>query len=265
MRRIGCTILPLLFFLGVLLASACSADENNKLRLKTFLSAAQYDVQCFDLVSDPQTIELAVRMQAWAEANVELLAELIKNNEGRSLPYHESMAASGITAAAYAEFLKKSQAPPRVKDVGKPLAYATVIEGDHVRFVPKAGEGAYDNLDPTNTLHVVNVLLTSARFNLADTKLELLDGDIGEATWKTGESDLLGPFRGFEWKIEDDRLLDFKDLPEGEMVANAIVRMYYSAKQRKTYCKFSVASADRDGIHINAHVNFWLSVHPTSR
>ena len=92
-----------------------------------------------------------------------------------------------------------------------------------------------------------------------------MEADIGEAKWKTGESDLLGTFRGFEWRLEDERILDFKDLPEGEVVTNVIVVMYYSAKQRKSYGKYSVAIADRDGIQTNAQVNFWLAVRPASR
>lgn len=257
------TLLP--FVLSALIACPCSADEDKKLRLKNFFSAAQYDVQCFDLVGDPKTNALAVRFQAWLQANLEVFKELAKENEGRPLPYHETMAAHGITAEDYADFIKNSKKALRVQNLGEPLSYAVVIEGDRVRFVPKGGEGAYDDLDPDSIQHAVNVLLTSSRFDLTNTKLELLDADIGEATWKTGESDLLGPFRGFEWRLEDERILDFKDLPEGEMAANANVVLYYSAKQRKTYGKYSVASADRDGIQLSAQTNFWLSVRPSSQ
>lgn len=257
------TLLP--FVLCALIACPCWADENKKLKLKNFFSAAQYDVQCFELVGDPKTNAIALRLQAWQQANFEVLKELVKENVGRALPYHETMTAHGITAEDYADFIKNSKMALQVRDVGEPLSYAVVIEGDRVRFVPKAGEGAYDDLDSESVHHAVNVLLTSSRFDLTNTKLELLDADIGEANWKTGESDLLGPFRGFEWRLEDERLLDFEDLPEGEMVANAIVVFYYSAKQRKTYGKYQVASADRDGVHISARADFWLSVRPSSQ
>jgi len=257
------TLFPLV--LCALIACPCSADEDNKLKLKNFFSAAQYDVQCFDLVGDPKTNAFAIRIQAWLQANFEVAKDLMKENEGRPLPYHETMAAHGITEADYADFVKNSKTALQVKDVGEPLSYAVVLESDRVRFVPKAGEGAYDDLDPGTIPYAANLLLTSSRFDLTNTKLELLEADIGEAKWKTGESDLLGTFRGFEWRLEDERILDFKDLPEGEVVTNVIVVMYYSAKQRKSYGKYSVAIADRDGIQTNAQVNFWLAVRPASR
>lgn len=253
------------FVLCALIAYPCSADEDNQLKLKNFFSAAQYDVQCFDLVGDPKTNAFAIRIQAWLQADFEVAKGLMKENEGRPLPYHETMAAHGITEADYADFVKNSKTALHVKDVGEPLSYAVVIESDRVRFVPKGGEGAYDDLDPGTIPYAANLLLTSSRFDLTNTKLELLEADIGEAEWKTGESDLLGTFRGFEWRLEDERILDFKDLPEGEVVTNIIVVMYYSAKQRKTYGKYSVAIADRDGIQTNAQINFWLSVRPASR
>ncbi len=244
---------------------SCLGDESNTRRLRKFFDGDQYDVTCFELVGDPKVTAVAERLQIWARANFDLVRRLVEENDGRPLPYHESMGNSGISRQEYVGFLKNSKSSMQIREVGETLSYTVSRKNDIVSLVPKDGATSTSKLAPKTIPYALNLMLTSTQVDLTNTHLKLLNIDAGKANWTTGESEMLGEYRGFEWRLDDDRLLDFANLPEGEVAANVVVSMFYSAKQRRSYCKYSVATGDRDGIHVNTQLTFWLSVSTSAK
>ncbi len=234
------------------------AGDETSAKLANLFSTNQIEVQPFEVTGSEEMERIAATLQKSIRENFLWYREYVVQNENaKPLPYHSNF---GISEAEYKAFLTEIKKGITLAPIGKPFAMRIVKNGDLITF--EEFEKTQDSNDPEPAKLAIGIrkLLTLTTINVKTTDASVLRVELGGSKWSEGEGKLLGKFKGFGWKVEDDRLVYFEDLPENTVAANIEISMLYSDKWKKMCGNYRVRTGDREGIKVNLNVDFWFSV-----
>lgn len=225
--------------------------------LAMILSASRCDVTCVEVAMDARSTAISEKIANWSRKNPTVFKNLILQNTGKPLPFQSDM---GISEEEYNWFIENFRDSVRLNEVGPALSYTIKRDGNLIGFSLVEEGDQRNGLIPRTTPFAVDQLLTLTRIDETTTQLTMINVDVGEAESVDGESKLLGEFHGFRWHLEDQRLLNYVQIPAGEVAANVTVQLLFSSKHQKIYGNFEVVTGDNAGIHVNTDVDFFMDV-----